>query len=323
MLNLKKSILLFIFTITMFFIKQNVYASETIIPNSNSIIDNNSSDDNQVYGYLKVLVLNDNNSPLKNVTFHVLNEDKDIIFVMTTNEFGIAISKKLDGGTYYYRESSLPLDVIPDTYEYPFRISEKNQVITKKIVNKLFKRSLILYALTSGYSPIENANYTILDENENIIDNISTDYTGVAISKELEPGKYYYLEDSIPHQLISDSTKHEFYITDTSDACEIRTLMKRYACGKLKITCVDENSSGVMGVTFNILDSSKNILDTITTDITGTAYSKNLNVGEYYYQEVSGPTNIVLDTREIKFLINKNEELVNEKIFTQVLDFNI
>lgn len=322
MLKLKNVILLFVFTVSVIFIKQNVYASESIIPNTNSSIDNSSSNDS-IYGYLKILVLNDHNVPIKNVSFHILDENKDIIFIMTTNEFGIAMSKKLDVGTYYYRESSLPLDVVPDDNEYPFRISQKNQIITKKIVNKLFKRSLILYALTSGYSPIENAKYTILDENENIIDTISTDYTGVAISKELEPGKYYYFEESIPNQIISDSTKHMFYITDTNDDCQIKTLIKRYACGNLKITCVDDNFSGVMGITFNILDSSKNILDTITTDMTGTAYSRNLNVGEYYYQAISGPTNVILDTREIKFLINKNEELVDEELFTQVLNFSI
>lgn len=323
MLKLKKAILLLIFTVSVIFIKQNVYASERVIPNLDNKTDENTNLSNKIYGHLKITVLDDTSIPIENVTFHILDENKEIVTIMTTDENGFAISKVLDGGTYYYREASVPLEVIPDTYEYPFRISERNQTITKKVINNLLKKRLILYTLTSGYSPVENAKYNILDANGFIVDTISTDYTGIAISKELDVGKYYYSEVSIPNGIVNDDTKHVFNINDVNDNCEKRTLIKRYASGNLKLTCIDENSFGVMGVTFNILDSSKNILDTITTDITGTAYSKKLNVGNYYYQAVSGPTNIILDTRETEFLINKNNELVSEKIFIQLMDIKI
>ncbi len=323
MLKLKKAILLLIFTVSVIFIKQNVYASERVIPNLDNKTDENTNLSNKIYGHLKITVLDDTSIPIENVTFHILDENKEIVTIMTTDENGFAISKVLDGGTYYYREASVPLEVIPDTYEYPFRISERNQTITKKVINNLLKKRLILYTLTSGYSPVENAKYNILDANGFIVDTISTDYTGIAISKELDVGKYYYSEVSIPNGIVNDDTKHVFNINDVNDNCEKRTLIKRYASGNLKLTCIDENSFGVMGVTFNILDSSKNILDTITTDITGTAYSKKLNVGNYYYQAVSGPTNIILDTRETEFLINENNELVSEKIFIQLMDIKI
>lgn len=323
MLKLKKAILLLIFTVSVIFIKQNVYASERVIPNLDNKTDENTNLSNKIYGHLKITVLDDTSIPIENVTFHILDENKEIVTIMITDENGFAISKVLDGGTYYYREASVPLEVIPDTYEYPFRISERNQTITKKVINNLLKKRLILYTLTSGYSPVENAKYNILDANGFIVDTISTDYTGIAISKELDVGKYYYSEVSIPNGIVNDDTKHVFNINDVNDNCEKRTLIKRYASGNLKLTCIDENSFGVMGVTFNILDSSKNILDTITTDITGTAYSKKLNVGNYYYQAVSGPTNIILDTRETEFLINENNELVSEKIFIQLMDIKI
>lgn len=323
MLKLKKAILLLIFTVSVIFIKQNVYASERVISNLDNKTDENTNLSNKIYGHLKITVLDDTSIPIENVTFHILDENKEIVTIMTTDENGFAISKVLDGGTYYYREASVPLEVIPDTYEYPFRISERNQTITKKVINNLLKKRLILYTLTSGYSPVENAKYNILDANGFIVDTISTDYTGIAISKELDVGKYYYSEVSIPNGIVNDDTKHVFNINDVNDNCEKRTLIKRYASGNLKLTCIDENSFGVMGVTFNILDSSKNILDTITTDINGTAYSKKLNVGKYYYQAVSGPTNIILDTRETEFLINENNELVSEKIFIQLMDIKI
>lgn len=319
MLKLKKAILLLIFTVSVIFIKQNVYASERLIPN----LDENTNLSNKIYGHLKITVLDSTSNPIENVTFHILDENKETVAIMTTDENGFAISKVLDGGTYYYREASVPLEVIPDTFEYTFRISEKNQIITKKVINNLLKKRLILYTLTSGYSPIENAKYNILDENGIIVDTISTDYSGVAISKELDVGKYYYSEISVPYGIVSNDTKHIFTMTDTDDNCKKRTIIKRYASGNLKLTCIAENSLGVMGVTFNILDSSKNILDTITTDITGTAYSKRLNVGKYYYQAVSGSTNVVLDTRETEFLINENNELISKKIFIQLMDIKI
>lgn len=324
MLKLKNAILLFTLTVSLFFIKQNVYASQSTIPNlAHKKTENTTNLINEIYGNLKITVLDDTHKPIANVTFQILNENREIVTVMTTDENGIALSKRLESGTYFYRESSVPLEVIPDTFKYPFRISENNQIITRKVVNNLFRKRIILYTLTSSYSPIEKVSYNILDTNGVIVDTISTDYSGVAISKELDVGTYYYSEINVPHGIVNDDVKHVFNIVDDNNSCEIRTLIKRYASGNLKIRCIDENSLGVMGVTFNILDSSKNILDTITTDITGTAYSKKLNIGKYYYQAVSSSTNIVLDTREKEFLINENNELISEKIFIQLMDIKI
>lgn len=323
MFKLKKVILLSIFTILVIFAKQNIYAMpKSSIPYFDKTIGeaNTISYNNLISGRLKITVLDNNNMPIKNVTFYILDEDKNIVNSITTDENGIAISKELENGTYYYIEHSVPINVIPDLTEYPFRISEAKQTIIKKMINNLLERRLILYVLTSNYSPIENAKYNILDIDGNIVDTISTDYSGVATSKELEAGTYYYTEVSMPYGIVKNDIQYIFTINEDDNKCDTKTLIKRYASGILKLTCVDENGSGIMGITFNILDSSKNVLDTITTNKTGTAYSKNLNLGKYYYQIVSGPSYIVLDTREIKFSINKNNEIKCEKIFIQVFD---
>ena len=57
--------------------------------------------------------------------------------------------------------------------------------------------------------------------------------------------------------------------------------------GSLKIIKKDEDGNYLEGVKFNILDSNRRKIDTITTDSSGVAVSKTLNPGTYYYQGIS------------------------------------
>ena len=95
--------------------------------------------------------------------------------------------------------------------------------------------------------------------------------------------------------------------------------------GGLKILKTNsENGTAIQGVVFEILDSDKNVIGSISTDLDGVATTDNLvdkdgkkiilYVGTYYYREVSAPTRFHFDTTEHEFIVAKGKEVADVKI---------
>lgn len=76
-----------------------------------------------------------------------------------------------------------------------------------------------------------------------------------------------------------------------------------YTIGSLTIQKTTEDNKPLAGVTFEILDSSKKVVDTVITDEKGVAKTKKLKHGTYYYKETKVPFGIVLDSTFQKFIM--------------------
>ena len=89
--------------------------------------------------------------------------------------------------------------------------------------------------------------------------------------------------------------------------------------GTVNIIKKDEkDGKPLAGATFQIKDESKGVIETITTDDSGTISTK-LPVGKYFYQEIESPTGYVIDNGEYPFEITlggevKNIDVTNKKI---------
>ncbi|MDO4282847.1 MAG: SpaA isopeptide-forming pilin-related protein, partial [Clostridia bacterium] len=271
----------------------------------------------KVAGNLVIIKVDENNKPLEGVKFEILDVNKKLVETIVTNSEGKATSSKLAIGTYYYKEVEAPSNVILDSTEYKFKITEANTVITKKVVNKLSEGKLKIIKVDENNKPLEGVTFNILDENKNVIDTIITNKDGIAESKELKMGTYYYQEISAPSGIIVDNTMYKFVISENGQNV-IKNMVNKYAKGKLIIVKVDENNTPIEGVKFNILDSNKNIVDTIITDKDGKATSKELVLGIYYYQEVEAPSNVVMDTAEYEFKLTENNQIITKKVVNKL-----
>ena len=75
-----------------------------------------------------------------------------------------------------------------------------------------------IYKLSEGDNkPLANAKFNIYDEQRNIVDTIVTDENGVAVSKKLMYGTYYYQEIEAPDGYILDNTEYKFNIDQEKD----------------------------------------------------------------------------------------------------------
>ena len=97
-------------------------------------------------------------------------------------------------------------------------------------------------------------------------------------------GTYYYKEISAPANIEIDPEMKEFKLTEDGQILEI-SLKNNVIEGKLKIIKVNEKNEPIKGVEFEVLDSNKNVIQTITTNDVGVALSDKLSKGTYYYRE--------------------------------------
>lgn len=268
-----------------------------------------------VNGSLKITKVDGDNEPLSGVKFNILDSNKKRIETITTNSSGVAISKELEPGDYYYQEIAPKSDdYIFDDSPKAFTIKTSGKVVSRVVVNELKKGSLKILKIDNNKNPIENVTFEIYDKYKNKIDTLITNSKGIATStKELTLGKYYYKEVSAPDNVKMDATEHEFTVKSDGEVIEL-TVTNELIKGQLKIVKKDPNNKPIENASFDILDSTKNVIQTITTDANGIAISEKLENGTYYYKETKVPDMYALDSTEHEFTINDTNSFVQETV---------
>ena len=268
-------------------------------------------------GVLLIVKTDEEQNPIEGVKFEISDANGNVIKTITTNAQGLAGVQNIPFGTYYYQEVEAPENVIMDTNKYEFKIETDGQVIRKDIVNEKIKGSLKILKVNDDDKAIANVKFNILNENKEVVQTLITGENGIAVSEELQPGKYFYKEIETPDGYILDTTEYPFEITNTGKIHSVK-VVNHLAKGQLQITKYDNTGKTLANVKFDILDESKNVVDTITTDENGVAVSKELPLGTYYYKETQAPENVVMDTEEHTFVLTDNGQIVKKTVVNKV-----
>lgn len=160
----------------------------------------------------------DEKQKLEGVIFEVLDENKKRVETIITNKDGYAITDKLSIGTYYLKEVKTQNKYLlnQDLIEVEVK---KEEVTSIKITNEKIKGKIQINKISEDDnkrngkpkgSPIENVLFEIRKENGEIVQTLTTNEEGIAISKELEKGKYIIKE--IKSNIDYEVTEEEFEI---------------------------------------------------------------------------------------------------------------
>ena len=242
----------------------------------------------KIRGTLEITKLDDSRVAIEGVKFNILASDKKtVIETLITDKSGHATTKKLDKGTYYYQEIEVPDGYVKDDEIFEFQINKQNEVVKREVINKRITGNLNVIKVDDNNTPIKGVKFEIYDANKNKVDTITTDENGKAASKDLQIGTYTYKEVSVPKGYVIDENEYEFAVTSKETKIE-KTVVNNRAKGALKIIKLEKGTkTPIEGVTFEILDENKNVVDTIVTNKDGIAEKQDLIVGKYYYREIS------------------------------------
>ena len=186
-------------------------------------------------GTVAVLKVDDEEHPIEGVVFNVYDSNGNFVHEMTTKANGMTGLENLPLGKYYMEEVSAPEQYKVDHTRREFVLETDGQVIPIKVVNEKIKGALKITKVDDEDKPIGNVKFQILDENKQLVEELVTDESGVAVSSQLLPGTYYYKEIEAPKGYILDSTEHQFKI-DNSGEMISEKVVNYAAKGKLTIT---------------------------------------------------------------------------------------
>ena len=272
----------------------------------------------KIRGTLEITKLDDSRVAIEGVKFNILASDKKtVIETLTTDKSGYATTKKLDKGTYYYQEIEVPDGYVKDDEIFEFQINKQNEVVKREVINKRITGNLNIIKVDDNNTPIKGVKFEIYDANKNKVDTITTDENGKAASKDLQIGTYTYKEVSVPKGYVIDENEYEFAVTSKETKIE-KTVVNNRAKGALKIIKLEkETKTPIEGVTFEILDENKNVVDTIVTNKDGIAKKQDLIVGKYYYREISAPDKYIVDSKEKSFKLTDNGEIFEATVYNE------
>ena len=106
-----------------------------------------------------------------------------------------------------------------------------------------------------------------------------------------------------------DTNEYEFEITSKNTQV-LKTVENKKSTASLRIVKLDKATKApIEGVTFEVLDENKQVVDTIVTNKEGIAEKHELVVGKYYYKEISAPDKYIVDSKEKSFKLTDNGEI--------------
>lgn len=262
--------------------------------NKKSIIDNFGVDAtyaNAAYGvYAKEDILKSDNKT-------VLYPKDTRVATIITDVIGYGCAKGLPVGNYYVKE-----EVNPDGFELSKSITDVNldQNKTITVYETPVKGQLQIYKTYDHDKKSENgAVFEVYNSKDQLVDTITTGDDGMATTKELPYGSYrlHQTKGTDGFSLIPDMTK---VIDGSMKTYQIEANNPREAAGisisKTKVITDTQTSTNTKkpeaGAKFEIINkSSKQVVETLTTDENGYAASGELSPGTYTVHQTSGADN--------------------------------
>ncbi len=286
-------------------------------------------------GQIKVIKVDKDNkeTKLEGVTFEVLDENNKVLEKIITNENGEALTSR-----YPIRDFSKLKLRETDTLEN-YVLSEETQTITLKendIVSTTFENEkkkgqvkVIKVDLDNNEIKLPNVEFNVLDEVGNIVDTLVTNENGEATSKKLPIDQKYKIQETKTGEMYVLNNEPQTVTLEQDKITDI-TFTNEKKKGQVKIIKIDKDNKEVLleGVTFEILDSKGNIVDTIITNAQGEATSKKLPIDETYtareketkqeYVLTEETQTITLEQDKIKDLTFENEKIKGYLEITKV-----
>ena len=165
--------------------------------------------------------------------------------------------------------------------------------------------------------PIENVTFEISKANGESIGEYATDKNGLIEIKNLEPGIVRVKEIKVDDKYILNEEEKKVSLEWGKTAkIQIENSRKK---GNLRIIKVDADNNEILleNVKFKLYDSNDNFVEDVTTDAKGEAVIGNLNIGDYYLQEVETDEKYILNEEKNQVTVKWNEEttvkIENEK----------
>lgn len=224
----------------------------------------------------------DTSKPIQGVTFQLTKTDGTVVANATTNSNGLATFSGLYQDNYKLTEISTNDNYVINKATFDVNV-EYNKSTTQNIINDHKKGNLKIYKVDKDNHKIAlgNVQFDLYSEEfQKVIGTYTTDVNGEISIENLRTGNYKLIEKNTGkwYNLAEDTTVKVKW--NTTEENTIENELKK---GQVKVIKVDKdnNELKLQGVKFDVLDENGKILETITTDENGEAYTSRYAIRDY------------------------------------------
>ena len=277
-------------------------------------------------GQIKVIKVDKDNNEVKlqGVEFEVLDENNKVLEKIVTNKDGEALTSKYpvrDFEKLKLRESkTLQYYVLSKDVKTITLKENEIQNITFQNEKKKGQIKVIKVDLDNKEVKIPNVEFKVYDEAGKVVDTLVTDKNGEATSKKLPIDQKYKVQETKTGEWYVLNDKPQT-VTLEQDKITSMTFTNEKKKGQIRVIKVDKDNKEVQleGVTFDILDENKKVVDTIVTNEKGEATTKRLPIDQKYTAVERATKKEYVLTKETKTVQLKQDEITsikfeNEKI---------
>lgn len=148
--------------------------------------------------------------------------------------------------------------------------------------------------------------FELSNDKTTILGTYTTGTNGKVTITDLDEGTYFVREKSVPTPLVIDTSWKSIIIVSgqTTPFEAVNELAK----GKIQITKKDNYGMNLDSVVFEVRNSSNVLVDTVTTNASGVATTKDLSLGSYTVVEKSTKPGLVLYTTSHTVTLNYKDQ---------------
>ncbi|MFD6506157.1 SpaA isopeptide-forming pilin-related protein [Bacillus sp. NPDC060175] len=234
---------------------------------------------------------------------------------LTTNKDGYIEVKDLRPGKYQFVETQAPLHYVTDPTPIKFEIEKgQTKAVSVKAENNLIKGGVTLTKVDDVEENVtlEGAVFKIVNEKgDTIQQNLKTGSDGKLIVKNLEPGKYKFIETEAPKYYELNKEPIDFTIEKSQTSFVSVTAKNSLTKGDAELVKVDnvDKKESLEGAVFKVIDEhGKDVRTDLTTDAEGKIKVSDLRPGKYQFVETQAPEHYELSTEPINFTIEKGQK---------------
>ena len=288
-------------------------------------------------GQIRVIKVDQDNNEikLKGVKFNVLDENNNVLETIITNDEGEAVTSR-----YAVRDfEKLTLQEVETLENY--KLTEEPQTIkleANEIVDVVFQNEkkkgqvkVIKIDEDNNEIRLEGVKFNVYDESGNIVDTLTTDKNGEAVSKRLPIDQTYTVQETKTLENYVLTEEPQTVVLEQDQITDL-TFENEKIKGKIEITKIsaDDNEltgekkgTKLDGAVFEIYNEKDELVDTITIK-DGIGTSKLLEYGDYYIKEVnSGSDNYLLNTEKFDIEIREHMKTIPITIENTSVDIGL
>ena len=302
-------------------------------------------------GQIKVIKVDKDNNEvkLKGVKFEVQDKDGNVLETIKTDKNGEAVTSKYaikDYENLYLKEIETNEKYVLNDKITKIKL-EENKIKNVVFENEKIKGKIKVVKTSKDYnkmnkkkagSPIEGVRFQILDSDNKLVETITTDKNGIAISSNLEKGEYkvkevetdknYILNEQIQIVNINENKK-EVVLNITNDSKNPNIDIEKNGPDKAEIGSKIEydisirNTGNTKLDNFTMTDTLPYKFIKVNKFKTGT-YNQDVKYNLYYKSTLSGDYILLMEDLNSKenYEINFEEELAaNEELIEIKLEF--